>query len=599
MIDKAEGGKTVSGVIRDWASNTNCHGVGNIERTTSWFRKIIWLALTLAAVSYLVITLASFVKTYKTHPVKTDVSYEYQTELRFPAVTICNVNPIRLSKIKSLSKENYFDTELTEILEEDETGSTNLQDVASKIWNKIKDEYDDDDEEDDEQTTATTASWSHPQTTAPINTESGSHPQTTAPISTVSGSHPQTTAAINTESWSDPQTAAPNVTDYEEPDIPGIDDLGDLFRRKRNAVPPSVPPASPSLPPVSPSTSLNQTTTSKTKLPPSDLGENVGSFTDGLAKIPMWKRKESGHQLKNMLKSCFYAGEKCLQLQLDIEPFEYIPDITDIAGVRVSINEPGYMPFPEDYGYYAAPGALTSISVKRVEVIRLPDPHPDKCVQPNGLINQHKKSVYSEVYGVDYTVSSCHKTCFQRHVFSICECFSKEIPFGLNLTAFSDLVSNGDNETSQNQSRPCSRQDACLDELLYDWSLGLLPCDCQMDCLNVDFSATISSAQWPNDMYKVISEISISSESDLHNRLFTSTRKNTVRLDVYYQEINFQKIQQLPSYDGNRLMADIGGTIGLWLGLSLLAVFELIELIFQIFLVLLQKLRPFVKISVK
>ena len=36
---------------------------------------------------------------YRTHPTETTVLYHTETTLTFPAVTICNLNPIRLSSV--------------------------------------------------------------------------------------------------------------------------------------------------------------------------------------------------------------------------------------------------------------------------------------------------------------------------------------------------------------------------------------------------------------------------------------------------------------------------------------------------------------------
>ena len=36
---------------------------------------------------------------YRTHPTETNVAFNTSTELKFPAVTICNLNPVRLSAL--------------------------------------------------------------------------------------------------------------------------------------------------------------------------------------------------------------------------------------------------------------------------------------------------------------------------------------------------------------------------------------------------------------------------------------------------------------------------------------------------------------------
>lgn len=56
-------------------------------------------------------------------------------------------------------------------------------------------------------------------------------------------------------------------------------------------------------------------------------------------------------------------------MELNIEQYEYLP-ITSKAGVKVIVHAPDAAPFPEDGGILALPGAVTSIGVKKVTIIR-------------------------------------------------------------------------------------------------------------------------------------------------------------------------------------------------------------------------------------
>lgn len=58
-----------------------------------------------------------------------------------------------------------------------------------------------------------------------------------------------------------------------------------------------------------------------------------------------------------------------LELELYIEEHEYISDIQESSGIRVTIHEQNKMPFPEDEGLSVQPGALTSVGIRKVCMI--------------------------------------------------------------------------------------------------------------------------------------------------------------------------------------------------------------------------------------
>ena len=57
---------------------------------------------------------------------------------------------------------------------------------------------------------------------------------------------------------------------------------------------------------------------------------------------------------------------------------------------------------------------------------------------------------------------------------------------------------------------------------------------------------------------------------------------NFVRVNVYLSDMEVEVQEQQPSYMLSNLFSDIGGTLGLWVGLSLLTVVELIQLVVKL-----------------
>jgi hypothetical protein len=55
---------------------------------------------------------------------------------------------------------------------------------------------------------------------------------------------------------------------------------------------------------------------------------------------------------------------------------------------------------------------------------------------------------------------------------------------------------------------------------------------------------------------------------------------------VYLEDLSVVEYRQLPAYGLADLFADIGGTLGLWMGISVLTIMELMELIIRLFFLL-------------
>lgn len=76
------------------------------------------------------------------------------------------------------------------------------------------------------------------------------------------------------------------------------------------------------------------------------------------------------------------------------------------------------------------------------------------------------------------------------------------------------------------------------------------------------------------------------SEKEKAERASNLIRQNLLRLNVYLEDLSVVEYRQLPAYGLADLFADIGGTLGLWMGISVLTIMELMELIIRLFFLL-------------
>ncbi|KAM5146528.1 epithelial sodium channel subunit gamma-like [Mantella aurantiaca] len=80
--------------------HTSAHGIPNIFRSRHWFRRLVWLSFVTFALSCALWQCTEMVMTYYTYPSHEKIMLISSAKLKFPAVTICNLNSVRLSSIK-------------------------------------------------------------------------------------------------------------------------------------------------------------------------------------------------------------------------------------------------------------------------------------------------------------------------------------------------------------------------------------------------------------------------------------------------------------------------------------------------------------------
>lgn len=76
---------------------------------TRWFsgriKKTIWILATTGAVVGLFTNLVIQVEKYFSYPVNVEMTIQHSNDLEFPSITICNMNPVKKSKLQELARK--------------------------------------------------------------------------------------------------------------------------------------------------------------------------------------------------------------------------------------------------------------------------------------------------------------------------------------------------------------------------------------------------------------------------------------------------------------------------------------------------------------
>uniref|UniRef100_A0AC35U3A0 Degenerin n=1 Tax=Rhabditophanes sp. KR3021 TaxID=114890 RepID=A0AC35U3A0_9BILA len=244
-----------------------------------------------------------------------------------------------------------------------------------------------------------------------------------------------------------------------------------------------------------------------------------------------------------------------LRILVYVNSTEYMPT-TEATGVRLTIHEKEEFPFPDTFGYSAPTGYISSFGLKLRRMTRLPAPYGD-CVR-DGKTKDYVYNLY------EYTVEGCYRSCFQQLVLKDCHCGDPRFP-----------VPEGHSHCKAID--PVARK--CLDEKLQELGgvHGSFRCRCQQPCKQSIYSVTYSAAKWPSLSLQIQLGACEGSSKDCNQHY----KENAAMVEVFYEQLNYEMLTESEAYGLVNLLADVGGQLGLWCGISFLTCCEFIFLFFE------------------
>ncbi|XP_015255408.1 PREDICTED: acid-sensing ion channel 1 [Cyprinodon variegatus] len=241
-----------------------------------------------------------------------------------------------------------------------------------------------------------------------------------------------------------------------------------------------------------------------------------------------------------------------LELMLDIQQDEYLPvwgetDETSFeAGIKVQIHTQDEPPFIDQLGFGVAPGFQTFVSCQEQRLTYLPPPWGD-C----------KSSAMDSDFFSTYSITACRIDCETRYLVENCNCRMVHMP--------------GDAPyCTPEQYKECA--DPALDFLVErdnDY------CVCETPCNLTRYGKELS-------FVKIPSKASAKYLAKKFNKTEQYIADNILVLDIYFEALNYETIEQKKAYELAGLLGDIGGQMGLFIGASILTVLELFDYLYEV-----------------
>ncbi|XP_053328279.1 amiloride-sensitive sodium channel subunit beta [Spea bombifrons] len=553
-------GYTYKELLVWFCDNTNTHGPKRIIKEGPK-KRVMWFILTMVFAALVFWQWGLLIQTYLSYGVSVSLNIGFKA-MEFPAVTVCNANPFKYSRVKHLLKDldELVDTALDRIQFSSQSGN-GIFIPSSNISGNV---------------TLDPNLWNH----MPLVVIDENDPNN--PI--IHNIFDSSTDFSNPSSMGNASSSG-NRTSYAQRFKIAIklcrnDGTQCMYRNYTSGI-----------------QALNEW--------------YLLQISSLFSKVPESERIHMGFKAEEMILTCLFGGQACsyrnfthiydpdygncyifnwgqegeelmvsaspgadfgLRLVLDINQEEYIPFLQTTAAARLILHQQRSFPFLRDLGIYAMAGSETSISVLVDGIQHLEAPY-STCTNDGSDVPV--KNLYAE-YNSSYTIQSCLRSCFQEQMVATCQCayYLYPLPQG---------------------SKYCNNQEhpdwvPCYYELR-DSVANRESCIsvCQQPCNDTQYKMTISMADWPSAgsedwIYHVLSYEKDSS----HN--ITVNRNGIVRLNIYFQEFNYRSIGESAATNVVWLLSNLGGQFGFWMGGSVLCIIEFGEIIIDCFWITILKL---------
>ena len=346
-----------------------------------------------------------------------------------------------------------------------------------------------------------------------------------------------------------------------------------------------------------------------------NLTQTIGQYDNLIgANLPDDEKKKLGHDLSDILIDCQFDLSECnlndfkwsydpwfgncytfntnsdfyskrsniagykfgLHLTLYVNLYEklkneYLLTYPPIGfGAIVRIGNNSFSTLSDTNGLFASPGYNTFISVDREFKSMLPKPYSECELDPNSSylydLIAESKYVFSQEF--------CLIQCMQKNIIHKYDCSFPLFPSIFNSSWCNSTVIYAILSPSNNSFDSDFINKVCLPL-------------CPLECSHTLYKLSLSSNQLNGNSYI----IKIQNNSKLASDFITkdidaeTAGKSIAQLTIYYDSLSYTESIESPQMNIVSLIGSIGGNLGLFLGVSVFSLWEIIEVVIEIFLI--------------
>ncbi|PAA80670.1 hypothetical protein BOX15_Mlig003120g3 [Macrostomum lignano] len=281
-------------------------------------------------------------------------------------------------------------------------------------------------------------------------------------------------------------------------------------------------------------------------------------------------------------------------------------------GFRAVIHEKGTRPEMLE-GFYVQEHACTYVQLGYTEEVVLRKCAEEESLQPLEFVDR-----YGKVTQYRYSVRDCQVNLYQNFLNESCRCVSEILPLPAkfrNITRHNITFCHHINEERLKQSRGAKSNDSssvrekqechdnAINEIHKQVSAKKTKKDsyCPLKCNNTRYEMRVMQNKWPNDANETRQALWEATQRTMHEARSRGDSTEVLeeimehlkndpyalqrfaKLTVYSHSTMGNIVRENWAYLARNLASDIGGILGLWLGVSIISTFEFFELFIQLF----------------
>ena len=277
-------------------------------------------------------------------------------------------------------------------------------------------------------------------------------------------------------------------------------------------------------------------------------------------------------------KSTLVGLDFGLKLTLYVNVYEkLISDSTNIYGLGALIRI-GNSSYSSDYsngGIFVPPGSSSFISVEREFKSILPKPYSNCEIDSPQLKLMNKSYLYDLISQSDYAYSQnlCFSECLQNYFIEKYNCtlYIFVSLFNVSLCEY-DVYLN-----------IIETDNAFKNDFINEVCRPL----CPLECNQTLYKPTVSSYQLIGTQFleKVLNNSNLTSDFIIRILDSTQIEKSLIQVSIFYESLSYILSEETPRMDMVSLLASIGGNLGLFLGVSVFSLYEMVEVALEIFFI--------------
>ena len=279
------------------------------------------------------------------------------------------------------------------------------------------------------------------------------------------------------------------------------------------------------------------------------------------------------------------------------------PSNKEATGIRLSVHPPGTQA-NLDTGLNIGPGRKTTVHISNTIRTRLPIPHGNCTVRKH----LEKEPVYPNAEETEkegeaekYTKSACVDICFQSRIVKKCGCVTSLFRFTrlqINLVNGTICVNQSLFTHSDIDNLEGFKRMACV----FKTKSASYPCEsqCADPCEELQYDVVVSSVPWPhvtslmkfytayirnktnfhNDNFRFYEDLlapNASDDEDFKRRLKRVLEDDFMQVDIVFDKLNPMELTETPSITTVKLLANAGGILSLWLGITVINAAEFVH----------------------